>query len=280
MTESSELAAGQQHQQTPQTDVTATGNGDDPLLSLTDVTKRFGGITALSGVDLTVGDGITGLIGPNGAGKTTLFNCITGYHTPDAGTVRFRATDITGTQTATIASEGLVRTFQIPRELPEMTVRENLLLGPPGQSGERLLRAWTRGAQFVSDERTARERATEAAEFFELEHLLETPAGTLSGGQRKLLELARALLTEPDLLLLDEPMAGVNPTLEARILDRLHTLVEQGYAILLVEHDIDLIMSHSDRVIVLHQGDVLTTGTPETVQSDERVIEAYLGGQV
>jgi ABC-type branched-subunit amino acid transport system ATPase component len=109
---------------------------------------------------------------------------------------------------------------------------------------------------------------------------LETPAGTLSGGQRKLLELARALLTEPDLLLLDEPMAGVNPTLEARILDRLHTLVEQGYAILLVEHDIDLIMSHSDRVIVLHQGDVLTTGTPETVQSDERVIEAYLGGQV
>jgi ABC-type branched-subunit amino acid transport system ATPase component len=242
--------------------------------------KEFGGITALDGVDLTVGGGITGLIGPNGAGKTTLFNCVTGYHSPDAGSIRFRGTDITDDRPPAIAKAGLVRTFQIPRELPGMTVLENLLLAPPDQSGEGLLRSWLRGGRFATDERRARERAHEMAEFFELEGVLGERAGNLSGGQRKLLELARALLSEPEMVLLDEPLAGVNPTLENRILDRIHDLAGEGYAFLLVEHDIDVIMAHCERVVVMHQGQVLTTGDPETVRSDERVIEAYLGGEV
>ena len=250
---------------------------DNVVLEVTGLEKRFGGITALDGVDMEVTPGITGLIGPNGAGKTTLFNCLTGFLSPDAGTIRFDGTDITGDQPAAVAGQGLVRTFQIPRELEKMTVLENLLLAPPNQSGERLWRAWLRGEQFVADERRTRERAREMAAFFELDHVLETQAGNLSGGQRKLLELARVLLTEPEMVLLDEPLAGVNPTLEEKILDRIHELESQGYTFLFVEHDIDLIMEHCERVVVLHQGRVLTEGPPEQVRADERVIEAYLG---
>ena len=250
---------------------------DDPLLEVAGVRKSFGGITALDGVDVAVGDGITGLIGPNGAGKTTLFNCLTGFHTPDAGTIRFRGTDVTDDRPPAVAEQGLVRTFQIPRELGEMTVRENLLLAPPNQRGERLTGAWFRGDQFVADERAGRERAREMAAFFELDHLLDEPASSLSGGQRKLLELARVLLTDPDMVLLDEPLAGVNPTLAEKILARIHDLVDEGYAFLLVEHDIDVIMEHCERVVVMHRGQVLTAGTPVEVQRDDRVVEAYLG---
>jgi len=151
------------------------------------------------------------------------------------------------------------------------------LLATPNQFGEQLLGTWRRGEQFAVDERRTRRRAEEMADFFELDHLLNEPAGNLSGGQRKLLELARALLTDPEMLLLDEPMAGVNPSLQRKILDRIHDLEAQGYAFLLIEHDIDVIMEHCERVIVLHRGELLTSGTPEEVQSDERVIEAYLG---
>ncbi|AEN07026.1 ABC transporter ATP-binding protein [Halolamina sp.] len=252
---------------------------DDALLAVDGLRKEFGGITALDGTTVGVGRGITGLIGPNGAGKTTLFNCITGFLEPDGGQVRFAGEDITGARPAALAQQGLVRTFQIPRELESMTVRENLLLATPDQFGERLTGTWRRGERFADDERRARRRAEETAEFFELDHLLDEPAGNLSGGQRKLLELARALLTDPDMLLLDEPMAGVNPSLQRKILDRIHDLEEQGYAFLLVEHDIDVIMEHCERVIVLHRGEQLTAGTPEEVRTDERVIEAYLGGE-
>lgn len=251
---------------------------NDDVLTVDGVEKRFGGIVALDGVSLEVTEGITGLIGPNGAGKTTLFNCITGFLEPDAGQVRFDGEDITGNRPATLAQKGLVRTFQIPRELENMTVRENLLLATPAQYGERLTGTWRRGEAFAADERRARRRAQETAEFFELDHLLEEPAGNLSGGQRKLLEIARVLLTDPKMVLLDEPMAGVNPSLEKKILDRIHELESQGYAFLLIEHDIDVIMEHSERVIVLHQGDLLTDGTPEEIRTDERVIDAYLGG--
>ena len=250
---------------------------EDAVLEVSGLEKRFGGITALDGVDMKVNPGITGLIGPNGAGKTTFFNCLTGFLSPDAGTIRFDGTDVTGDGPATVAGQGLVRTFQIPRELEKMTVLENLLLGPPNQSGERLWQAWVRGEQFVEDERRTHRRAREMAEFFELDHVLETQAGNLSGGQRKLLELARVLLTEPEMVLLDEPLAGVNPTLEEKILDRIHELESQGYTFLFVEHDIDLIMEHCERVVVMHQGRVLTEGPPDEVRSDERVIEAYLG---
>ncbi|MFB6223243.1 MAG: ABC transporter ATP-binding protein [Haloarcula sp.] len=250
---------------------------DETILSVDGVEKHFGGITALDGVNLSVGPGITGLIGPNGAGKTTFFNCLTGFYTPDAGTITFHGDDITGSRPPAVAQSGMVRTFQIPRELAEMTVLENLTLAPMQQHGEQLRGAWLRNEQFVADERSVRERALEMAEFFELDHLLDEPAGNLSGGQRKLLEIARALLTDPEMVLLDEPMAGVNPTLEEKILDRIHDLTEQGYSFLLVEHDIDVIMENCERVVVLHRGEVLTTGTPAEVQDDERVIEAYLG---
>ena len=252
----------------------------DPMLEIRDLEKSFGGITALDGIDVSVDQGITGLIGPNGAGKTTFFNCVSGYLKPDAGTVAFDGTDITGDRTPEIVREGLVRTFQIPRELADMTVRENLLLAPRGQSGEALTRAWFRGDQFAADERRTRTAALEMAEFFELDHLLEEPASSLSGGQRKLLELARTLLTDPEMVLLDEPLAGVNPSLERKILDRIHDLQSQGITFLFVEHDIELIMEHCDHVVVMHQGGKLTEGPPSDVRSDQRVIDAYLGEEV
>jgi len=249
----------------------------DAMLAVSDLRKTFGGITALDGVDVTVDGGITGLIGPNGAGKTTLFNCISGSLSPDAGTVAFDGADVTGDRTPAIVREGLVRTFQIPRELADMTVRENLLLAPPGQSGEALRRAWVRGGEFDDDERRTRREAHEMAAFFELDHLLDAKASSLSGGQRKLLELARVLLTDPELVLLDEPLAGVNPTLERKILDRIHELASQGLTFLFVEHDVELIMEHCDHVVVMHQGRKLTEGPPSDVRSDQRVVDAYLG---
>jgi len=250
----------------------------DPILEVADVEKHFGGITALDNATFDVDPGITGLIGPNGAGKSTMFDCITGFLQPDGGSVRFRGEDVTAERPPSVADRGLVRTFQIPRELPEMTVRENLALAPKGQSGERLVTAWTRGGDYFDDERDAQAGAVEMAERLEIDHLLDAPAGDLSGGQRKLLELARALLTEPDLVLLDEPLAGVNPTLENKILDHIQRLESEGYSFLFIEHDIDVIMEYCQEVIVMHQGAVLTAGDPQAVRSDERVIEAYLGG--
>ncbi len=222
---------------------------------------------------------ITGLIGPNGAGKSTTFDCITGAHEPDGGTVRFNGEDITGLRPDQIASRGLVRTFQIARELPEMTVLENLMLAPPDQVGERLWRSVVPGARrgVVEQERALRDRVWETLEFFEIDHLARQEAGALSGGQRKLLEMARAMMTDPDLLLLDEPLAGVNPTLEEKLLDRIHDLRDQGYTFLIVEHDMDVIMDHCEHVIVMHQGSLLAEGPPAEIRSNERVIDAYLG---
>lgn len=251
----------------------------DPILEVEGLEKFFGGITALDGATFDVDPGITGLIGPNGAGKSTAFDCITGFLDPDGGSVRFRGEDISGERPSAIANRGVVRTFQIPHELPEMTVRENLALAPREQSGEALVASWTRSDDYYTDERRAQERAVEMAERFEIDHVIDTPAGELSGGQRKLLELARALLTEPDLVLLDEPLAGVNPTLEEKILDHIQALAAEGYSFLFIEHDIDVIMEHCQEVIVMHQGRVLTRGEPEAVRTDERVVEAYLGGE-
>ncbi|WP_254523540.1 ABC transporter ATP-binding protein [Natrinema caseinilyticum] len=264
-------------------DESATRSTDAPVLELNGLEKHFGGITAVDGTSFSVERGtITGLIGPNGAGKSTTFNCITGVHTPDAGSVVFDGTEITGLEPYEIASRGLVRTFQIAREFPEMTVLENMMLAPKQQRGESLWRSVTpiaRGA-VVDQERELRERAWEMLEFFEIDHLAEEYAGNLSGGQRKLLELARALLTDPEMLLLDEPMAGVNPSLEKKLLEHIHELQEQGYTFLLVEHDMNVIMNHCEHVIVMHQGSVLAEGTAAEIQSNEAVVEAYLGGDV
>ena len=245
--------------------------------------KRFGGITAVDGATFGVERGtLTGLIGPNGAGKSTTFNLITGVHTPDAGRVTFAGEDITGLPTHKIARRGLVRTFQIARELGGMTVMENMMLAPQGQSGEALWRSVTPGVRggVVREEEELVEQVWETLDFFDIEHLATEEAGGLSGGQRKLLEMARALLTDPDVLLLDEPFAGVNPSLERRLLEQVHDLREQGYTFLLVEHDMDLIMEHCEHVIVMHQGTILTQGSPAEVRSNEDVIEAYLGGDV
>ena len=255
-----------------------------PALEVEDLRKSFAGLVAVDGATFSVERGsLTGLIGPNGAGKSTTFNCITGVHDVDGGTVRFFGEDVTGLRTNRVAQRGLVRTFQIARELEEMTVLENLMLAPGDQRGETLAQAVLPGFRdAVRDrERALREEVWETLELFEIDHLADEHAGNLSGGQRKLLELSRALLTDPDMLLLDEPFAGVNPTLEEKLLDRIHALQrERGLTFLLVEHDMDLIMNHCEHVIVMHQGQVLAEGPPEAVRDDEQVIDAYLGEEI
>ncbi|SEO72100.1 branched-chain amino acid transport system ATP-binding protein [Halogranum amylolyticum] len=262
---------------------TVTDAGETPPLRVRNLRKTFSGITAVDDTSFEIEEGkITGLIGPNGAGKSTTFNLITGFLTPDSGTVELYGEDVTGMRPYKIADRGMVRTFQIARELSEMTVLENMMLAPKHQRGEALWRSVLPGArsQVERDEAEVLERAWEMLEFFDIDHLAEEYAGNLSGGQRKLLEMARALMTDPDILLLDEPFAGVNPSLEEKLIEHIHELREQGYTFLLVEHDIDLIMNNCSRVLVLHQGRLLADGPPAAIKSDERVIEAYLGGEV
>ena len=253
---------------------------DGAPLRVDSLRMEFGGITAVDGTSFVVEDGtLTGLIGPNGAGKSTTFNCITGVYTPTAGHVYFQGEEITGLAPHQIARRGLVRTFQIARELEEMTVFENMMLAPQHQRGESLIASVVPGlrAAVVTEERGLRAEVWETLEFFEIDHLAHEYAGNLSGGQRKLLELARALMTDPEMLLLDEPLAGVNPTLEKKLLERIHALRAEGYTFLLVEHDMEVIMENCARVIVMHQGQVLAEGAPAEIKEDEDVIDAYLG---
>jgi len=251
------------------------------MLTVEGVSKRFGGLWAVRDCSFTVEEGtITGLIGPNGAGKTTLFHLISGFLRPDRGRIAFRGEDITGHAPFRLFRKGLYRTFQIPRVFPEMTVLENLMLVPEGQCGEHLWNPLFRPRRVRAQEEALRERAQEVLEFVGLVHLAGALAGTLSGGQKKLLELARALMAFPKLVLLDEPGAGVNPTLMNRLADRIREMVHQfGVTVLLIEHDMDLVMSLCDPVIVMSEGRVLTQGAPAAVRADPRVIEAYLGGQ-
>ena len=249
-------------------------------LRVENLRKEFGGITAVDGASFAVEKGsLTGLIGPNGAGKSTTFNCIAGVHEPTAGKVYFQGTDITGYRPHQVADRGLMRTFQIARELEQMTVLENMMLAPRGQVGESLTRSVLPGLRnsVVAQEEDLRERAWETLELFEIDHLASEYAGNLSGGQRKLLEMARVLMADPDMVLLDEPLAGVNPTLEHKLLERIHDLREGGLTFLLVEHDMDIIMENCEHIIVMHQGTVLAEGDAETIRNDDRVIDAYLG---
>jgi ABC-type branched-subunit amino acid transport system ATPase component len=250
-----------------------------PLLELRGVRKAFGSLTAVDGVDLTVHAGrITGLIGPNGAGKTTLFNLMAGTLKPGAGEIRFLGERIDGSPPERIFHRGLARTFQVPRPFPQMTVLENLMLVPAAQAGERFWNNWWRNGAVAREERAIRERANAALDTCALAGKANHLAGALSGGQHKLLELARVLMIEPKLVLLDEPAAGVNPALLETLVDRIVRLHrEQGIAFLIIEHNMDLVMSVCEPIIVMMQGQVVCEGSAEQVRSDPRVLDAYLG---
>ena len=252
----------------------------DALLEIRDLSIHFDGVHAVEHCSLAVEEGlITGLIGPNGAGKTTLFNLVSGLHKPTEGQVRFCGERIDGLPMHTVFHKGIVRTFQIPRELKAMTVLENLMLVPEHQHGESMWQAvaarWLVGRQ----ERAIEAQARDVLEFVGLSAVAELPAGSLSGGQKKLLELARTLMARPQMVLLDEPGAGVNPTLLRRLEDGiLRARTELGVTFLIIEHDMGLVARLCDHVIVMSEGAVLTQGAPSDVQRDDRVVRAYLGG--
>jgi branched-chain amino acid transport system ATP-binding protein len=248
------------------------------MLQATGLTKRFGGLTAVDGVSFTLARGtITGLIGPNGAGKTTLFNLIAGALRPDAGQLLLEGRDITGARPDAIFAAGIARTFQIPRPFPEMTLLENVMLAPKGQAGERFWVNWLFPGRVAAEERRVRDAARHWLEFVGLSRLEGEPAKVLSGGQRKLLELARVMVAEPRLVLLDEPGAGVNPALLEVIMDKIAALNRQGVSFLIIEHNMDLVMSLCRPVLVMAGGRLLMQGDPEVVRADPRVADAYLG---
>ena len=317
------------------------------VISVENVQKRFGGITAVDGATFDIERGsITGIIGPNGAGKTTTFNLMSGFLEPDGGTIRYDGRDLqrimtpsrderiiwggassltfgaaggiagagplavggvasgglaavgaavgagmyagqerltqrrsgrTNSRPYMLAREGLVRTFQITRELSEMTALENLMLAPQRQAGENLLNTWFRRDRVAAEEARIRERAIELLELLEIDHVRHEAAENLSGGQRKLLELGRVLMLDPEVILLDEPMAGVNPTLTGKLTQQIESLREEGYTFCIIEHDMELIMELCDTVVVLDEGKTLVEGTPEEVQQNQQVLDAYLG---
>ncbi len=252
---------------------------DSPLLAVEHLRKEFGALVATNDASFTVQSGtITGLIGPNGAGKSTLFNLISGFYTPDSGTVRLGGTDITGWEPYEIVAEGLIRTFQTPRTVEGMTVREAMLVGPQDQPGESMTTVLTNPSRVADSEQANLDATEEMLADFELAQLATQPATDISGGQMKLVELARAMLADPQLLLLDEPVAGVNPTLANDLATQIERLNNAGTTFLIIEHDMEFIMDIADRIIVLNKGHVLTEGPPASVQADDRVIDAYLGG--
>jgi branched-chain amino acid transport system ATP-binding protein len=250
------------------------------MISVQHVSLSFGGIRAVNDCSLEVAKGsITGLIGPNGAGKTTLFNIIAGVYRPSAGRVMLDGADVTGKKPHELFARGLVRTFQIAHEFASMPVIENLLVVPPGQAGESLANVWRGAARIREQEAELRRRADDVIAFLRLGPVKYEKAGNLSGGQKKLLELARTMMTDPKVVLLDEVGAGVNRTLLAEIagfIERLNK--ERGYTFFLIEHDMDLIARLCRPVIVMAEGRVLTQGGMDDIRRDQRVVEAYFGG--
>lgn len=250
----------------------------DPVLIVDGLRRSFGGVTAVDVAHLEIPRGlITGLIGPNGAGKTTLFNLLTGFDTPDEGDWTFDGTSTAGWPAYRVARAGMVRTFQLTKALSRMTVLENLMLGATGQRGERLLSALVPPA-WRGQEEEIRARAEDLLQRFRLDRMRDEFAGTLSGGQRKLLEMARALMVEPTLVMLDEPMAGVNPALTQSLLGHVKDLRDkEGRSVVFVEHDMDVVFEISDWVVCLAQGKVIAEGPPSAIGANQDVIDAYLG---
>ena len=250
---------------------------DDPILITFGMLKTFGGIRAVDIDHLEIERGtITAIIGPNGAGKTTLFNLLTGFDRPDRGSWRLDGRLLGGLPPHRIARLGMVRTFQLTKSLSRLTVLENMAVAAQTQRGERLERALLRWLWLPEEERL-KTRAMELLERFGIAHMADEQAGTLSGGQRKLLEMARALMADPELVMLDEPTAGVNPALTESLLEHIRNLNAEGVTIVFVEHNMDVVMDISDWVVVMAQGRILTEGPPEEVVANEEVIDAYLG---
>ncbi|MBE0453123.1 ABC transporter ATP-binding protein [Roseovarius autotrophicus] len=249
------------------------------MISVQDLHKHFGGFHAVDGASLEIAAGsITGLIGPNGAGKTTLFNVIAGRLPPTSGKVMMAGEDITGLPPHALFHKGLLRTFQIAHEFPSMTVRENLMMVPSGQSGERLWNTWFGRGRIAEEERALRDRADEVLEFLTINHIADEKAGQISGGQKKLVELGRTMMVDARIVFLDEVGAGVNRTLLNTIGDAIIRLNrERGYTFCVIEHDMDFIARLCDPVICMAEGKVLAQGTVDEIRNDERVIEAYLG---
>ena len=249
------------------------------MLSVHNLVKEFDGLTAVSGLNFTVEpETITGLIGPNGAGKTTTFNMITGHVKPSHGRIHFDGDDITDLRPHQAFHLGVVRTFQIPRPFSGMTVLENLTMVPGNQIGEKIWNNWLRSSTVEKEELRIQEKANELLEFLNLADLRNEFSGNLSGGQLKLLELGRALMSDPKLILLDEPAAGVNPTLLEEIIERIREIHRQGVTFLIIEHNMELVMRLCSSVLVMVEGGILMEGSPDDIRSDPRLIDAFLGG--
>jgi neutral amino acid transport system ATP-binding protein len=250
----------------------------DPILTVDGVTRRFGGLKAVDVEHLELPRGlITGLIGPNGAGKTTFFNLMTGFDKPNTGTWTFDGRDVSGMGAHKVARLGMVRTFQLTKSLTRLTVLENMKLAATGQKGERFLPSLLKPI-WAQQEAEIEERAMELLTRFKLDAKKDDFAGVLSGGQRKLLEMARSLMTDPKLVMLDEPMAGVNPALTQSLLGHVKGLRELGMSVLFVEHDMDVVMDISDWVVCMAEGRVIAEGPPASIGKNRAVIDAYLGG--
>jgi neutral amino acid transport system ATP-binding protein len=250
-----------------------------PLLDVRDVVRTFGAVRAVDGASFAVEErSITGLIGPNGAGKSTLFATIAGSLKPDSGRIVFASERIDRRPAYRVARAGVVRTYQAARVLTRMTVLDNLLLASTRHPGERLTGVLLRPRAARAHERRTLDRAREMLALVRLESHTHEYAGTLSGGQRKLLDLARVLMLEPSLVLLDEPIAGVSPALRVELLEHILAVRrDRSITFLIVEHDLDFIMQAADRVVVMNEGRVITVGTPDEVRTNEQVVDAYLG---
>jgi neutral amino acid transport system ATP-binding protein len=248
----------------------------DPIIVAHEVSRSFGGLKAVNVQHVEIQRGaITALIGPNGAGKTTFFNLLTNFDSPDTGSVKFNGSETTGTRSHLLASQGMVRTFQLTKVLAKMSVLDNMMLAAQAQQGESMFRGLVGG--WGSQEAGVRQRSLDILDQFNLTHMQDEFAGAMSGGQRKLLEMARAMMADPQIIMLDEPMAGVNPALTQSLLGHVKRLRAEGISVVFVEHDMDVVAEISDWVVVMSEGSVIAEGPPTSIGGNKAVQDAYLG---